>query len=105
MKNAKHRATRIAIVAVALAATLICLSLLGRGANAKAEESKLEIEFINPMASMGFTNVVVTKHGGVKTIHVSGQVGRGETMLEQATVAFGETRALRRALSPFVLAR
>ncbi|MCY4026641.1 MAG: RidA family protein [Acidobacteria bacterium] len=44
-----------------------------------------QVEYIDPMG--GFTQVVTTTDRGVKTIHVSGQVGQGETLQEHAESA------------------
>ena len=52
-------------------------ALLTNG-NVEAQEKLLKKEYINPVTSMGFTQVVTVEKGGVKTIHVSGQVGRGD---------------------------
>ena len=82
---------RIGSIAVAGALALgmvLGAGLSGAKAEAQSEENKLKIEYVNPLESMGFTQVVVTTHGGVRTIRVSGQVGRGETMEAQATTAF-----------------
>ena len=45
-----------------------------------------QVEYIDP--GPGFTQVVTTTNDGVKTIFVSGQVGRGDTLREHAEAAF-----------------
>ena len=78
----------IAIAASLTGVAVAALVLWGEPGEAQTEERALQIEHINPLPSMGFTQVVVTKSHGVKTIYVSGQVGRGDDMETQATVAF-----------------
>ncbi len=45
-----------------------------------------QVEYIDPAG--GFTQVVATTNDGVKTIFVSGQVGRGGTLREHVESAF-----------------
>ena len=78
----------IAVVGALALGWFLGSGLLGEKAEAQSAEKKLKIEYVNPLENMGFTQVVVTTHGGVRTIRVSGQVGRGETMEAQATTAF-----------------
>ena len=78
----------IAIAASLMGVAVAALVLWGEPGEAQTEENVLQVEHINPLPSMGFTQVVVTKSHGVKTIYVSGQVGRGDDMETQATVAF-----------------
>lgn len=55
----------------------------------------MEKRFINPIESMGFTQVVTVAAGeaaGLKTIYISGQVGEGEDMATQSLVAFKRLR-------------
>ena len=55
-----------------------------------------QVEYIDPAG--GFTQVVTTTHDGVKTIFVSGQVGRGETLRAHVESAFaGVVRRLEQA--------
>ncbi len=55
-----------------------------------------QIEYIDPAG--GFTQVVTTTNAGVKTIFVSGQVGRGDTLREHVESAFaGVVRRLGQA--------
>ncbi|MCY3847120.1 MAG: RidA family protein, partial [Acidobacteria bacterium] len=55
-----------------------------------------QVEYIDRMD--GFTQVVTTTDRGVKTIHVSGQVGQGETLQEHAESALeGVVRRLAQA--------
>ena len=55
-----------------------------------------QVDYIDPMG--GFTQVVTTTHEGVKTIFVSGQVGRGDTLREHVESAFaGVVRRLEQA--------
>ncbi len=86
MKRIQPRAITIAasLAGVAVAAMV----LFGQPGIAQTEEKTLQVEHINPVLSMGFTQVVVTKSHGLKTIYISGQVGRGDDMETQATVAF-----------------
>lgn len=49
----------------------------------------LKKDYLNPMKSWGFTHTVVTSANGTKTIHVSGQTGRGDGHQAQAEDAFG----------------
>lgn len=78
----------ITIAASLIGVAVAAIVLWGEPGEAQTEERALQIEHINPLPSMGFTQVVVTKSHGVKTIYVSGQVGRGDDMETQATVAF-----------------
>ena len=78
----------IAIAASLIGVALAGIVLWGEPGKAKTADKPLQIEHINPLPSMGFTQVVVTRIHGVKTIYVSGQVGRGDDMETQATVAF-----------------
>ncbi len=55
----------------------------------------MEKQFINPIESMGFTQVVTVAAGeaaGLKTIYISGQVGDGDGMATQSLVAFKRLR-------------
>ena len=88
MGNTNPRAIALVIAASLTATAIAAVVLFGGAAGAQTEEKTLQVEHINPLPSMGFTQVVVTKSHGVKTIHVSGQVGRGDDMEAQATVAF-----------------
>ena len=55
-----------------------------------------QVEYIDPAG--GFTQVVATTNAGVKTIFVSGQVGRGDTLREHVESAFaGVVRRLEQA--------
>ena len=55
-----------------------------------------QVDYIDPAG--GFTQVVTTTHGGVKTVFVSGQVGRGDTFREHVESAFaGVVRRLGQA--------
>lgn len=78
----------ITIAASLIGVAVAAIVLWGEPGEAQTEERALQIEHINPLPSMGFTQVVVTQSHGVKTIYVSGQVGRGDDMETQATVAF-----------------
>ena len=50
-----------------------------------------QVEYIDPAG--GFTQVVATTNAGVKTIFVSGQVGRGDTLRKHVESAFAARRA------------
>jgi 2-iminobutanoate/2-iminopropanoate deaminase len=78
----------IAIAASLIGVALAGIVLWGEPGKAQTADKPLQIEHINPLPSMGFTQVVVTRIHGVKTIYVSGQVGRGDDMETQSTVAF-----------------
>ena len=55
-----------------------------------------QVDYIDPAG--GFTQVVTTTNAGVKTIFVSGQVGRGDTLREHVESAFaGVVRRLEQA--------
>ncbi|MCY4508073.1 MAG: RidA family protein, partial [Acidobacteria bacterium] len=55
-----------------------------------------QVEYIDPAG--GFTQVVTSTNDGVKTVFVSGQVGRGETLREHVESAFaGVVRRLEQA--------
>ena len=55
-----------------------------------------QVEYIDPAG--GFTQVVTTTNDGVKTIFLSGQVGRGDTLREHVESAFaGVVRRLEQA--------
>jgi enamine deaminase RidA (YjgF/YER057c/UK114 family) len=70
-----------------LVALIACALPLAAGA---------QVDYIDPAG--GFTQVVATTHAGVKTIFVSGQVGRGDTLQEHAESAFaGVVRRLEQA--------
>ena len=86
MERIQPRALAIAISLMGVAVAAIVL--WGEPGEAQTKESALQVEHINPLPSMGFTQVVVTKSHAVKTIYISGQVGRGDDMETQATVAF-----------------
>ena len=53
---------------------LVLLAIFGGNASTAAESNALEKEFLNPVGT-SFSNVVTVSHGGIKTIHISGQVG------------------------------
>ncbi len=53
---------------------VVLLAIFGGNVSTGAESNVLEKEFLNPVGT-SFSNVVTVSHGGVKTIHISGQVG------------------------------
>ena len=53
---------------------LVLLAIFGGNVSTAAESNALEKEFLNPVGT-SFSNVVTVSHGGIKTIHISGQVG------------------------------
>ena len=53
---------------------LVLLAIFGGYASTAAESNALEKEFLNPVGT-SFSNAVTVSHGGIKTIHISGQVG------------------------------
>ena len=53
---------------------LMLLAIFGSNVSTAAESNVLEKEFLNPVGT-SFSNVVTVSHGGLKTIHISGQVG------------------------------
>lgn len=66
---------------------LACLTPAAAGA---------QVDYIDPAG--GFTQVVAAAHEGVKTVFVSGQVGRGDTLREHVESAFaGVVRRLEQA--------
>ena len=70
--------------------------LIGLIACAMPLAAAAQVEYIDPAG--GFTQVVATTNDGVKTIFVSGQVGRGDTLREHAESAFaGVVRRLEQA--------
>lgn len=60
----------------------VLLLSLGFGLQAQTLNKK----YVNP--GPGYSQVVVTESNGVKTIHVSGQVGEGKNLEEQLRSAF-----------------
>ena len=56
------------------AKVLVLLAFFGGNVSTAAESNALEKEFLNPVGT-SFSNVVTVSHGGIKTIHISGQVG------------------------------
>lgn len=69
------------------------VAVLATGGTVTRGEEIVNKEYIDPQ--QGFTQVVTTEFGGVKTVHVSGQVGweagaesPGEGLAEQAEIAF-----------------
>ena len=52
-----------------------------------AQEGAPVVEFIEPVAQL-YTQIVAVSSGGIRTLHVSGQVGGGETLEEQSKAAF-----------------
>ena len=70
--------------------------LIGLLACAMSVVATAQVEYIDP--GPGFTQVVTTTNDGVKTIFVSGQVGRGDTLREHVESAFaGVVRRLGQA--------
>ena len=70
--------------------------LVGLVAFALPQVAAAQVEYIDPAG--GFTQVVTTTSAGVKTIFVSGQVGRGGTLREHVESAFaGVVRRLAQA--------
>ncbi len=63
---------------------LISLSIILCAVSLSAQS--LKKEYINP--GPGYTQVVVTTSGNVKSIHVSGQVGEGKDLEAQLRAAF-----------------
>ena len=62
--------------------------LVGVLACAMFADAAAQVEYIDP--GPGFTQVVTTTNAGVKTIFVSGQVGRGDTLREHVESAFAD---------------
>ena len=62
--------------------------LAGVLAWAMSAAAAAQVEYIDP--GPGFTQVVATTNAGVKTIFVSGQVGRGDTLREHVESAFAD---------------
>ena len=70
--------------------------LVGLIACAMPLAAAAQVEYIDPAG--GFTQVVTTTSAGVKTIFLSGQVGRGDTLREHVESAFaGVVRRLEQA--------
>ena len=70
--------------------------LVGLIACAIPTATAAHVDYIDPAG--GFTQVVTTTHSGVKTIFVSGQVGRGDTLRAHVESAFaGVVRRLEQA--------
>ncbi len=70
--------------------------LVGLIACAIPAAAAAQVDYIDPAG--GFTQVVTTTHAGVKTIFVSGQVGRGDTLKAHVESAFaGVVRRLEQA--------
>ncbi len=54
-------------------------------------DGTVEIDHIEPVGNL-YTQIVAVESNGVRTLYVSGQVGRGETLEEQSKAAFGNLR-------------
>ena len=65
----------------------VVVALSGVAVGATRVEAQIQTEFINPAG--GFTQVVTVEDRGVKTVYVSGQVGRGADLQAHAESAFG----------------
>ena len=77
-------------------AVFLTCSIVGTGASAQPQAEGVQKEFIGPAG--GFTQVVTSTSGGVKTIYVSGQVGRGDDLEAHVDSAFaGVVRRLESA--------
>ncbi len=65
----------------------VVVALSGVAVGATRVEAPIQTEFINPAG--GCTQVVTVEDRGVKTVYVSGQVGRGADLQAHAESAFG----------------
>jgi enamine deaminase RidA (YjgF/YER057c/UK114 family) len=74
---------------LALTAVWVVATGLGteRVLGAQTSATAAKKEFINPTKGR-FSGAVVVRSNGVKTIYVSGQVGRGDDLKAQATAAY-----------------
>lgn len=77
--------TGSAAVLVVIAAALVS-GWFAQHAAAQADADAFSKEFLNKTRT--FSGAVVVRHGRVKTIYVSGQVGRGEDFRAQAISAY-----------------
>ncbi len=68
------------------ALTLAMIALAAAGRHPVAAQS-LEREYLEPVGGL-YTQIVSVEANGVRTLYVSGQVGRGETLEEQSRAAF-----------------
>ncbi len=75
-----------ALIAVAVLATL------GSPPIASSSERTLERDFLEPVGGL-YTQIVTVESNGVRTLYVSGQVGRGATLEEQSKAAFAALKA------------
>lgn len=66
---------------VLILALLFCSCIQQSGKEELKENTKLKKSFINP--GPGYSQAVVVEANGVKTIHISGQVGTGENFESQ----------------------
>ena len=71
-----------------MARKMLFTGLIGLLACAMSVVATAQVEYID--RGPGFTQVVTTTNDGVKTIFVSGQVGRGDTLREHVESAFAD---------------
>jgi enamine deaminase RidA (YjgF/YER057c/UK114 family) len=83
MMSVPRRLRRFAVPAI-ICAALVAGSWYGLRLSAQADTFKKE--FINKTRT--FSGAVVVHNGGIKTIYVSGQVGRGDDFKAQAISAY-----------------
>jgi 2-iminobutanoate/2-iminopropanoate deaminase len=70
---------------------LVVAALSGVAVGALSAEAQVQKAFVNPAG--GYTQVVTVEDRGVKTVYVSGQVGRGADLREHAESAFSGVAA------------
>ncbi len=70
-------------------AALLALSLGLVPVLSPASGDELAVEHIEPVGDL-YTQIVAVESNGVRTLYISGQVGRGETLEEQSRGAYGQ---------------
>jgi 2-iminobutanoate/2-iminopropanoate deaminase len=87
--TSKVRVSTAFVTLLALTAVWVVATELGtkRVVGAQTGATAPKKEFINPTKGR-FSGAVVVRGNGVKTIYVSGQVGRGDDLKTQATAAY-----------------
>lgn len=86
------KATRL-VRGVGLMLILAMGLLIGVVHSASADPGEPELRYIDPMGEL-YTQIVEVEANGVRTLYVSGQVGRGETLEQQSISLHNRLKSL-----------
>jgi enamine deaminase RidA (YjgF/YER057c/UK114 family) len=83
----KMNTATLVVLALAAGGLVVVAAGTGRAVLAQTSQTAVKKEFVNPTKGR-YSGAVIVHGNGVKTIYVSGQVGRGEDFKAQAASAY-----------------